>query len=159
MTGYPEVMPSDVFRRGRRDLGHPEFTRSGRKGATADLSTPCVRRGGLRSLKMTGRSSVVVSHPFAKKKAKGWGTGLLWIIRRLFISGRNSLSRVRLLKMTGAFYLLADYRGSGHSEFPCLKEETWGTRLIALRTDENGLVGRHGLGLRLAKFEDLSDQE
>jgi hypothetical protein len=36
-----------------------------------------------------------VSHPFARKKAKGWGTELF----DLFISGRNATRRAGLLRM------------------------------------------------------------
>jgi hypothetical protein len=41
----------------------------------------------------------VVSHPFARKKANGWGTGAFGLVRRGFISARNSLSRVKVLRM------------------------------------------------------------
>jgi hypothetical protein len=41
----------------------------------------------------------MVSHPFARKKAKGWGTATVVDQRAVFISGVNLLWQVRLLLM------------------------------------------------------------
>jgi hypothetical protein len=47
-----------------------------------------------------GRLGFVVSHPFARKEAKGWGTELLWNPQP-FICVQISPPRVNVLRMTG----------------------------------------------------------
>jgi len=56
---------------------------------------------GQTPLLMNGWLGFVVSHPFARKKANGWGTGALEVRRREFIAERKPVpQRVGLLKMT-----------------------------------------------------------
>jgi hypothetical protein len=48
---------------------------------------------------------VVLSRPFAKKKAKERGTVLFWVGRALVHSSRNSPMRVKMLRMTASVLL------------------------------------------------------
>jgi hypothetical protein len=73
----------------------------------------------------TGRLSVVVPHPFARKKANGWGTGLLCVNRRWLISGRDSLRRVKLHRTT-----VHSFNGLQRQNARAILNRSWGAREV-----------------------------
>ncbi|MGA2171377.1 MAG: hypothetical protein ABSG62_24605, partial [Terracidiphilus sp.] len=58
---------------------------------------------GARSVGNEFEGGFVVSHPFARKKAKGWGTGLLW--GDCLLKDKSPLRDLRGINLRGLYGL------------------------------------------------------
>ena len=57
---------------------------------------------GKHCMQQTGRLEIVLSHPFARTKAKGWGTGLLLVVSHPKGGMRSMLALVPKCERPGA---------------------------------------------------------